>query len=186
MTTREKDRPQQFIDQLRTLVEREERGKLAALRRGLGKRPGEAPEMHPIVLTLMPREVSEWEEANWYRVASLFALHPHDWAPAEGARGHDLGASFAALRRKLDSPSVERRFVALLNSHQDDLDTHLRTAVSLLASHEIAIDYAQLLRDLNYWGHPERRVQRSWARSFWRGAAADEQPAGHEQAAPTA
>jgi CRISPR system Cascade subunit CasB len=65
--------------------------------------------------------------------------------------------------------AVERRFVALLNAHPEDLDKHLRHAVSLLKAHEIPVDWLRLLGDLRGWGNPERYVQRNWARAFWGG-----------------
>ena len=62
---------------------------------------------------------------------------------------------------------AEKRFVALLNCHQEDLPDHLRHAVSLLRSKEIPIDWARLLRDLRWWHREDKRVQRDWARAFW-------------------
>jgi CRISPR system Cascade subunit CasB len=68
---------------------------------------------------------------------------------------------------------VERRFVALLNCHQDDLDHHLRQAVSLLKSKDAPVDWAELLKDIQRWDNDDRLVQRRWARAFWGGRQRD-------------
>jgi CRISPR system Cascade subunit CasB len=75
--------------------------------------------------------------------------------------------------KERESESIEKRFVALLNSDEDDLPLHLRHAVSLLAAASIPLDWTRLLLDVQAWGHPERYVQRQWSRDFW-GASAPE------------
>lgn len=62
---------------------------------------------------------------------------------------------------------MEARFVALLNAHPDDLDDHLRHAVSLLKTHEQPLDWFRLLEDLLQWDHPDGHVQLRWARDFY-------------------
>ena len=105
----------------------------------------------------------------YYLVASLFALHQISWQGDEKFDyKRNLGASFAKLQASSDgNESTEKRFVALLNSHQEDLANHLRHAVSLLKSKEIGIDWLQLLKDLQRWDNDDRRVQRDWAKAFW-------------------
>lgn len=150
-----------FVNYLESLREREDRGALAALRRGLGKPPGTVAEMHPIVVPRLPAGLSSRGEDLYYLVSSLFAYHPQD-----GEIGN-LGETFRRVRSATDSDSVEKRFVALLNCHVDDLPDHLRHAVGLAESHEVPVNYRSLLKDLRYWDHPDRFVQRQWARSFW-------------------
>ena len=162
-----RDREQRFIAYLEAFVEKEERGMLAALRRGLGKEPGTVAEMHRYVVPWLPDDASDWQANRWYIVASLFALHQGNWTSSESGRPTNLGASFARLKRETDSDSIERRFIAMLNCDADDLPQHLRHAISLLKSHEVKVDFAQLLRDLRWWGSDRRTVQRQWARSFW-------------------
>jgi CRISPR system Cascade subunit CasB len=43
--------------------------------------------------------------------------------------------------------------------------------VGLLRQHDVPVNWLQLLRDLGDWEHPDREVQRRWARSFWGGSA---------------
>jgi CRISPR system Cascade subunit CasB len=159
------DRVERFVEYLEKLHSAEDRAALAALRRSLGKTPGEAAEAHRYVLHFHP---AVWEEPAYYLVAGLFALHPASWRREAGdKRPTNFGASFAWLRSNTDSDSIERRFVALLDCHENDLAEHLRHAVSLLRSKEIPVNWAQLLKDLRNWNHEDRFAQRSWARSFW-------------------
>ena len=151
-----------FIDSLLKLVEEEKRGALAALRRGLGTQPGEAPEMFPYVVPYLSNRPNRDLESAYYLVASLFALH------GENAEDGNLGNHMAAcIQSDGDRAAVERRFVALLKSHPDDLPDMLRQSVGYIKSKGKPVNYRQLLRDLLAWSAPERYVQRRWAAGFW-------------------
>lgn len=154
---------------------RQDRAVLAALRQGLGNNPRRNVDIHRYVVPFLvddvnsPDYMDEPEVAAFYQIAALYGLHPVNWPSKAGAeRRSNFGASFHRLRSG-DSASVERRFAALLNSHLDGLPNHLRRAVSILRTSEtpIPVDYAQLIRDIDDWDHPDRLVQREWARSFW-------------------
>jgi CRISPR system Cascade subunit CasB len=69
-------------------------------------------------------------------------------------------------------PSVERRFIDLLDADPTDLPYKLRQAVSLLAANGVGLDWQLLFSHLRHWGHPDRWVQKRWARGFWSRAAA--------------
>jgi CRISPR system Cascade subunit CasB len=172
-----------FIAYLKDLSQRDDRAALAALRRGLGKEPGTAIDAYKHVLRFNPRQ---WEEEWFCLVAALFALHPTDWPVDEthGRRSTNFGASLARLwlKREAGRDGLERRLVALLNAHREDLPDKLRHAVSLLRAEEVPVDWLQLLRDLRGWEADNRRVQRSWARAYW-GSASE---AGIAAAGPTA
>ncbi|MCC6555596.1 MAG: type I-E CRISPR-associated protein Cse2/CasB [Polyangiaceae bacterium] len=158
-----------FIDALVAL--RDDRAALAALRRGLGQTPGTAASLYPYVVPFLPKDATRWQEQTYFLIASLFALHP-----APGGDGTSIGD---ALRRlKGDSGSTEARFVALMESHPDDLALHLRHAVSLIRSKEIPIDWERLFGDVWHWTSESRWVQRRWARDFW-----SDRPAADNQAA---
>lgn len=158
-----------------------DRAALAALRRGLGKEPGEAPEVFPVLMPLLPEApLWPWPERVAYLIASLFALHPLSWSKASrGRHRSNLGASMRQLAGEAgeaESNGPERRFVALLNSDVADLPDHLRGIVGLLKSADppIPVDWAQLARDLLYWSDADREVQRRWATAFWGGRWTDE------------
>ena len=141
---------------------RDDRGALAAMRRGLGRPPGTVADMYRYVVPWLPDDAPPWREEAYYLVAALFAYHP-----GEGGRGN-VGDHFASARDPQgDDTAIERRFTALLAAHPDDLDSYLRQAVSFLKSKEVAVNWHRLLSDLLSWGHPERYVQKAWARAFW-------------------
>ncbi len=146
-----------FVAHLEALQKQENRGALAELRRGLGSSPGTVPLMYPQILPWVPS--GKWAEDTAYIVGSLFALHPDP-----GGAGN-MGTAFAMVKDPSDS--LEKRFVALLNCHRDDLPNHLRQAVSLLKSKDVPINWRRLLKDILSWDHEDRFVQQQWAREFW-------------------
>lgn len=198
VATQSVSREWSFIKQLRELAEQENRAALAALRRGLGRPPGLAPETYPYVVPYLADKPRPREEAAYFLTAMLFALWhqgkqatPNQTTPNETTPSSvqpsptppDFGASLAELRARQAhergqaveaGDSLERRFVALLSSEWNDLPYQLRQLVNLLRTREVPIDWEQLLRDLQRWDDPNRQVQRHWARSFWRAAATDE------------
>jgi len=153
------------------------RATLAMLRRGLGKEPGEAPEMYRYV---QPRlaAVAEWDEGRYYLVASLFAAHQVNWHETDtpDPRRLNIGASFRQFinAKPESSDSTQRRFEALLECDREELPIHLRHAVSLLKSGDTWIHWEQLLRDIAQWNCEGKPVQRRWARAYWNGQSPDE------------
>lgn len=165
-----------FINYLETL--REDRGALAALRRGLGKPAGTERAMFPYVVPWVPERASRRQEEAYYLIAALFASHPEP-----GGSGN-LGEAFRqTCDPNGDNSAIERRFVALLEAHPDDLPFYLRQAISFLASKEVPVDWNRLFADIQAWDHPDGYVQKQWARGFWgRAAQENEQP---KETAPT-
>lgn len=152
-----------FVESLESLRDSGDRAALAHLRRGLGRRRGLVAEMCPYVVPWLGARANRRREDSYFTVASLFASHPKP-----GGRG-SLGSAFAVLRG-IDAArgeSVERRLVALLNCHEEELPGHLRHAVSLLKARDVPVDWAQLLADVQMWGHEDRFVQKWWARDYW-------------------
>ncbi len=157
-----------FIPYLESL--RDNRGALAALRRGLGQPPGSVASMYRYVVPLLPDDAPFWQENAYYLVAALFAYHPD-----EGGAGN-VGDHFARTRDPQgDSTAIERRFTALLAAHSEDLDFYLRQAISFLKSKNVPINWRQLLSDVMAWGHQDRYVQKNWARAFWGGPTKETQ-----------
>jgi CRISPR system Cascade subunit CasB len=62
---------------------------------------------------------------------------------------------------------VQLRFRALLDADPEDLPNHLRHAVTLVRSRDLAIDYDELLQAVRWWGSENKNRQRRWAREFW-------------------
>ena len=152
-----------FIHYLQSLAEKDDRGALAALRRGVGQKPGTVPEMYRYVIPHLPENPPKWQEQSYYLIAALFALHPV--STDEG----NLGTHLAKIRTDGNEDALERRFTALLSAHPDDLPDYLRQTISLLKSKEIPVNWNRLLSDLQRWSHPEYgdHVRKSWASAFW-------------------
>lgn len=156
-----------FVASLELLFRRENRAALAALRRGFGKEPWEAPEMYPFVVPHFTAALTVRAERAFFVTASAFAQHPSSGAESEPSTGRpNLGR---ALRQSIRSPEqgagTERRFVALLRADEEDLTEHLWRSVTLLKSREVEMDWRQFLHDIarSSWD----RVRREWAASFW-------------------
>jgi len=164
---------QGFIDYLEKLVNQNDRGAIANLRRGLGKPPGAVPQMDRYILKFLSEDTLEQEEP-YYLVASLFALWHQGRDKAETAEGN-LGRSLRELVEREKDPhkkdnlekSIERRLVALLNSHRDDLPHHLRQILGLLRAKDVPVNWGRLLSDVKHWESDNRWVQKQWARGFW-------------------
>lgn len=162
---------ERLVRGLERLAEREDRAALAALRRGLGKAPGEVAIVFPVLVPLLPEGwLRPWHEQVAYLIPSLFALHPASWrGDGDGRWQRNFGASLRQLADQVDSAGPERRFLALLDADADNVGDHLRGLVALLANAKspVPVDWRQLTRDLLDWGRPDRPVQRRWADAFW-------------------
>lgn len=169
-----------FIGRLKSLMSTTgkgmDRATLSHLRRGVGKPSDATLAESGWLFTDVPDRPQQALD-NACLVAGLFGLwHQGRDAVAEDAPPN-LGASLHALaaeerRRTGRGPeesvdTAERRLASLLRAHRDDLSGHLRQTVSLLKSRGVAIDWHRLLRDLAAWDHPDRYVQRKWARAYW-------------------
>jgi len=136
---------------------------LARLRRGLNHPPGTCSEMLPYVVPFLPEQGAH---EIYLLVASLFALHP----PTDSRPGLSIGAAiYAVWKARGEIESIEKRFVALLNAHGDDLPHHLRQIIGLIKAQQnpVPLDYRSLLKHLFNWNAPDRWVQMCWARDFW-------------------
>jgi len=78
----------EYLEELRG--GRDGRAAMAALRRTLGKPPGQVPEIGRYILQWLPSQLSEWQQAEeraYYLVAALFAWHPIAWHRTEKEKG---------------------------------------------------------------------------------------------------
>lgn len=156
-----RDRATAFIEHLRRLADRDDRGALAALRRSLQEPSGVAMSACPYVVPFLPAEQDPYRERMFFLVAALFALHPTH------ASGVSLGHAFRRIDQGAGSESTRARFVALLDAHPDDVADHLRHAVSLARAHDVPLDWVRALKDLLGWRSSERWVQRKLAHDYW-------------------
>lgn len=152
-----------FIEHLKGVAAREDRAGLAALRKGLMTSPGGDLATYPMVLPWVPEAAGRAAEEAAFLVGALFALHPLS------AEKGNLGDSFRSLGEKAAERQggAERRFMALLQADEEDLGQHLHSAVTLLRSKEVPVNYHQLLRDVQNWDSESKWVQKAWAKAYW-------------------
>jgi CRISPR system Cascade subunit CasB len=155
-----------FVEYLCSL----DRAALAVLRRGVREVPGVHVPSFPLVepfLASHSGDGSPHERRAYYLVAGLFALKERYGVSPTRIDGN-LGASAGRLyHAREQSPSVERRFINLLDADGDQVPYRIRQVVGFLASEQVPVDWARLVWDLAYWTAPGRFVQQRWARSFY-------------------
>lgn len=155
-----------FVESLEDLVKKGDRAGLATLRKGLGKEPGTVTEMYKYVYSRIPGQTNLFNEKIYFLTASLFALWHQGKQKLEKDFEGDFGKTFRQISKNSESESIKERFTAIINSHFDDLPNHLRHAVSLAKSKDVAINWSFLLEDLKWWNNDDKRVQRKWMKSF--------------------
>lgn len=164
---------QTFIERLRTL----DRADLARLKRNAGYTLAESRGVLGLFYRLLPWGVREDDHKHYFLVATLYPL-----ASEGGAR--NFGATLRRVREATRSPSIDRRFTALLDANAEQLPFRLRQLVRLAKAHDVGINWLQLLRDLHWWSDPARRVQQRWAMAYF--APPDRAPGDAAQAEGTA
>ncbi|OUN01218.1 MAG: type I-E CRISPR-associated protein Cse2/CasB [Firmicutes bacterium ZCTH02-B6] len=173
-----------FIEWLQELVKKQDRARLAALRRGMLLEPSQFYELFSLVPPRFLEGATTKELQIRLMVAILFASHQGSFPAEENAgRRRNLGASLRLLALKKAGGNLEpdkelpealkRRLDALLAARSEDLFHHLRQVIRLLKSEEIPVDWEQLLLDLRHWDREDRRVQWNWSRSFYVGERAE-------------
>lgn len=164
-------KPIPLVQRLVQLAEQQDRAALAALRTGLGKPPGAAPRMLPIVAPFLGSD-SGPSVTGSFLTATLFAMHPK-----MGEVG-SLGASLRMATKTDQNPAgkhgeagVESRLVAALDADREDLTHHLAGLVSLCENASVPIDWHRFYRDvcglLSANEDYRNRIRTRWARDFW-------------------
>ena len=162
------------------------RGELAVLRRNAGSTLGESRNALGLLYRLLPPAFSGGrDEEIFFLAATLFAVNP---TPGTG----DFGVTMRAVDRARGGGSpaaessegpIDRRMRILLDSEFERIDGRpgggelayrLRQCVRLAAGAGVGVDGPLLLRDLRRWNHPDRYVQKRWARSYFTAATTEQ------------
>ena len=154
-----------------------DRGVLSVLRRGLTVPPGEYFPMFPYVRAWLTDEECDRHFATYCLVASLYAYHPV--STPDGNLGTHMRKTMdqaAEINRDRKPPKVlahatERRFLALLRAHPDDMPQYLYRSIAFLQSKDQGVNWDQLLKDLLHWEYNPDGVRKEWALEFWRSAS---------------
>lgn len=163
------------------------RAMLAKLRRGIGKQPGELPELFEIILGDMPEELyskgvepsySEWAI---YTALTLFALHQQgkDHPVSAGGKtenkstGNSLGAAVGYLVKqdREREPAIKRRFDTVATANEFiEFAHHARSIIQLLRAGDIVLDYPSFAEDLYWYQFDEtrNRVRLRWGEDYYR------------------
>jgi CRISPR type I-E-associated protein CasB/Cse2 len=150
-------------------------GSLAILKRCSGRTIGEASGRAKLIFYRILREEApavngSRDEEIYFLVATLLGLNKHNLSG-------DFGRTMRMITKKTTSASIDNRMAILLDSEFDliggrrpgggELAWRLRQCVRLATSHEVGVNWTQLLKDLKYWNHPEKRARKRWARSYF-------------------
>ena len=164
-----RERAARFVGALRPLSQRNDRGSLAALRRGLS--PATVMDAWPVVSRL-GGDIGPCGESVFVEIAALFAMHPTD------SSGGNFGTTCRAIA--IDDQgdpveSYERRFRRLLASDSPvDVSGQLRAWVRIAAAKGVGVNYEALFADLWNWRWYADDIRVQWARAFWRSGAESE------------
>ncbi|MEU8314394.1 type I-E CRISPR-associated protein Cse2/CasB [Micromonospora sp. NPDC048887] len=169
-----------------------DRGRRAALRRGLRRPPEQAHTMHAVVAPLLRPSMRQDHEYAYYAVAAMIAATVRDRpsvgrtdeaaeveesASGDTGRGHrpNLGQSLAWAvsrpgpgRRAMNRATAEKRLHLLVRQGYPGVYQHLAGVVRHLGAVESQVDWAQLLDDLCRWRYYRDQVAKSWLQSFYR------------------
>ena len=158
-------------------------GGLAVLRRCAGQTCADSPRGYSTFFAILPQSITRPKQQNLYfLVATLYALTTRGSDARQCDGGVSLGRALRALRQEHLAASgrdphhpmsLDRRVAALLDADATQLPFRLRQIVRLVHRREQLLDWAQLLRDVLNWDHPEHFVQRRWAREYYVGTAVD-------------
>ena len=154
---------EQRLHWLWALPDNQRRAELAKLRRGVGRAPGDLPELWGSFLRGMPESFqgrSAPSAAEWavYLALTLYAMHQQGNDRPMNRPGNTLGRAVRQLAERNSAgqdwteASVLRRFNALATAEEiTEISHHLRGMVQLLSAAKggaIPLDYPQLAVDL--------------------------------------
>lgn len=166
------------LAQLQQAEERQVRADLANLRRGIGKKPGELPELWELLVYGFPEELmSRNGEPTWAEWAvsgalTLYALHQQGMERSAHDERQTLGAAVCALAEDKERlNAVRRRFNAFATAkNMPECLQHLRGLVRLMHSKNIPLNYVELAGELYEFQTPggAARVRLRWGQDFYR------------------
>lgn len=163
----------------RRLEEGSSKAHLAQLRRGIGKKPGELPELWGSFLSGLSEEMmsknNEPSYAEWaiYTALTLFSLHQQGHSEpmhAEGEENHFGRAVRKLVHSEDDEENVRKKLsIAACSDDITELSYHLKTIVKLLESNDIKLDYVDLAKDLHDFQFEKNvdKIRLKWGQDFY-------------------
>lgn len=158
------------------------RADLANLRRGIGKRPGELPELWGLLFRDLPEELmsknGEPSRAEWAISGALTLYALHQQGAKKGTnmnqKGRRLGLAVSQLVGDGNEDrlkAVQRRFNAFATARDmPECMHHLRGLIQLLRSEEIPLDYEELALNLYDFQNQKQaaNIRLLWGEDFYR------------------
>ena len=148
------------IPQFITRLEGLDAGDRARLKRNAGRSLAEARGATGLFYRLMGQAIPDYQEDIYFLVATLFPL-------AEGGGEGNLGDALHKAQSQNTLKGLDRRIEVLLDSDRVQLPFRLRQAIHFIQSNRVKVNWSRLLQDLLNWDHPDRFVQKSWARAYF-------------------
>lgn len=158
------------------------RSQLANLRRGIGKMPGDLPELWGTLFADMPENMmsqnGEPTRAEWavYIALTLYALHQQSknirvknmhCTENKGRLGLAVGS---LVKVPEDRDRIARRFNAFATANDIQEAAHyLRGVIDLLRANDIPLDYVRLACELYRFQDPDAapNVRLKWGQDFY-------------------
>lgn len=159
------------------------RAQLANLRRGIGRKPGDLPELWGLLFAEMSEEMmsrsGEPTREEWaiYTALTLYAQHQQGKNIREKSMHcrEDAGRLGYAISRLVSSEEererIARRFNAFATAKDmQEVAYYLRGLIQLLRAEDIPLDYVRLARDLYEFQSPifAPGVRLRWGQDFYR------------------
>ena len=153
------------------------RAMLANIRRGVGKSPGDLPELWGLIFDRMPEELfgeRKTSDAEWaiYAALTLYAMHQQGSEENVHAADISVGKAAAVLVKSEDDTDriLKRLNLIATAASQADLAYHLRGVIQLLKSESAKLDYARLAKELYLFRYPDtaNEIKLAWGRDFYR------------------
>lgn len=159
---------------------------LAQLRKGIGKRPGELPELWGMIFKDLPEKLMsksvQPSYAEWaiYISLTLFAVHQQGNGEAVFSNEDDFRLG-RAVRKLVHSEDDEERIqfrfrLVALSDDMEELSYRMKTIVRLLSAENIKLNYADLAADLYSFQFESAAdaVRLKWGQDFYRNSYLNE------------
>ena len=152
------------------------KGLMANLRHGIGKKPGELPELWGMIFDRIPNELTGRKEASYaewaiYTALTLYALHQQGSDVNMNQKDLSVGRAAANLVKNEDDTKrvLNRLNLVVTAVSPEDLAYHLRGLIQLLKNEDIPLDYARLAKELYRFHNDESAssIKLSWGRDFY-------------------
>lgn len=161
------------------------KAELARLRRGVGHKPGELPELYGSLLKDMPENFwnsagyTTKEEWSCYTVLTLYAWHQQGndikTHCVHTSNSMSLGSALRLLMYKSNDSNAEDRVLKKLqmlitSNDMNEFAYHLKNIITLLRGEMISLNYAELAGDVYEFQFEEsrNRVSLKWGQDFYR------------------